>query len=108
MSKQSFRGFPIAGNTHVPGTASQRLRRTIPATNSGEFVARNLYPFCKLKDLPSRQTPSSEERKQHHEAIGSDKALQRQALHDCFALSEFLKRVVAAALFLPVGRNRAT
>jgi hypothetical protein len=32
-----------------------------------------LYPFCKLKDLPSRKTSSSEERKQHHEAIGPDK-----------------------------------
>jgi AraC-like DNA-binding protein len=62
----------------------------------GEFIARNLYPFCKLKDLPSRKTSSSEERKQHHEAIGPDKTLQRQALHDCFAVSEFLKRVVAA------------
>src|SRR4029077_4368703 len=74
----------------------------------GEFIARNLYPFCKLQDLPSRKTSSSEERKQHHEAIGPDKTLQRQALHDCFAVSEFLKRVVAAGLSLPVGLNRAT
>jgi hypothetical protein len=49
-----------------------RRRRFLQQT-PGEFVPRNLYPFCKLKDLLSRQIPSSEERKQHHEAIGSDK-----------------------------------
>jgi len=53
-----------------------RRRRFLQQT-PGEFVPRNLYPFCKLKDLLSRQIPSSEERKQHHEAIGSDKTLQR-------------------------------
>ena len=82
-----------------------RRRRFLQQT-PGEFVPRNLYPFCKLKDLLSRQIPSSEERKQHHEAIGSHKKLQWQALHDCFAVSEFLKRVVAASFF-PVGWNRA-
>ena len=83
-------------------------RRRFLQQTPGDFIARNLYPFCKLKDLPSRKTSSSEERKQHHEAIGPDKTLQRQALHDCFAVSEFLKRVVAAGLSLPVGLNRAT
>jgi len=82
-----------------------RRRRFLQQT-PGEFVPRNLYPFCKLKDLLSRQIPSSEERKQHHEAIGSHKKLQWHALHDCFAVSEFLKRVVAASFF-PVGWNRA-
>ena len=82
-----------------------RRRRFLQQT-PGEFIPRNLYPFCKLKDLLSSQIPSSEERKQHHEAIGSHKKLQWQALHDCFAVSEFLKRVVAASFF-PVGWNRA-
>ena len=31
----------------------------------------------------------------------------KRTLHDCFAVSEFLKRVVAATFF-PVGPNRAT
>jgi len=86
----------------------KRQGRRFLQQTPGEFIARNLYPFCKLKDLPSRKSSSSEERKQHHEAIGPDKTLQRQALHDCFAVSEFLKRVVAAGLSLPVGLNRAT
>ena len=34
MPRQSFRGFPIAANTRVPGPASQLLRKSIPTTNS--------------------------------------------------------------------------
>lgn len=69
-----------------------RGRRFLQPTPS-EFVPRNLYPFCKFKDLPSRKTPGREERKRHDEAIGSCKALKWQTLHDCLALPELLRRM---------------
>src|SRR5579862_4906983 len=51
MPTQSSRGFPIAGNSDVPGTSTRRLRKSNSPTNPGEFIAGNLHPFCKLKNL---------------------------------------------------------
>src|ERR1700751_5925230 len=38
MPTQSSRGFPIAGNSDVPGTATRRLRKSNPPTNPGPIA----------------------------------------------------------------------
>src|SRR5580704_8643965 len=62
-----------------------RRRRFLQQT-PGEFVPRNLYPFCKLKDLLLRQIPSSEEENSIMRPSGPTKppAVSPQRLSCCF------------------------
>src|ERR1700758_3847362 len=54
MPTQSSRGFPTAGSTGVPGAVSHRLRKSIPATNSGRFRSQEFVPVLQIRIRSSR------------------------------------------------------
>src|SRR6201984_332233 len=51
MPTQSSRGFPIAGNSDVPGTATRRLRKSNPPTNPGPIAITTISAIRVLEPL---------------------------------------------------------
>src|ERR1700752_2798543 len=59
MPTQSSRGFPIAGNSDVPGTATRRLRKSNPPTNPGRVHSREFAPVLQAQESrPEAEWPS--------------------------------------------------